>query len=123
MRLLLDEQLTPLIAVGLRERGHDVLSVHEVPGLRGTPDAVLVELMADEGRAILTNNVVDFMAIAMGMAADELEHHGILLIADATLPRSRNTTGAFVRALHAYLTAHPADDALRNRVDWLAPVD
>lgn len=119
MRLALDEQFTPLIAAGLRELGHDVISVHDRPALRGTPDAELLRLTAAEGRALLTNNVADFQPLAMMLAADGEPHAGIVLIADATIPRSRNTTGTFVRALDAYLRAHPADDALLDRVDWL----
>lgn len=122
MRLCIDELFTDLIAQQLRESGHDVIHVHERPGLSGTPDDVLVEAMAREDRAILTANVADFQQIAMRLAAEGTEHAGMLFTSDRSMPRSRNTTGAFLRALDAYLREHPADNALVNRIDWLAPI-
>ncbi len=122
MRLCIDELFTDLIARQLRDRGHDVIHVHERPGLSGAPDDVLVEVMAGERRAILTANVADFQQIAMRLAAEGAEHAGMLFTSDRSMPRSRNTTGAFLRALDAYLGEHPADDALANRIDWLAPI-
>jgi predicted nuclease of predicted toxin-antitoxin system len=120
MRLCVDELFTDLIAEQLRERGHDVIHVHERPGLSGTPDEILVEAMTHECRAILTANVADFQQIAMCLAAESREHAGMLFTSDRSMPRSRNTTGAFVRALDAYLTQHAAADALVNRIEWLA---
>ena len=120
MRLCVDELFTALIAEQLRGRGHDVIHVHERPGLSGTPDHVLVEAMARERRAILTANVADFQQIAMRLAAEGREHAGMLFTSDRSMPRSRNTTGAFFRALDAYLTQHAAADALVNRIEWLA---
>jgi hypothetical protein len=121
MRLCLDELYTPLIAARLRELGHDVVSVHDRPALLGTPDPELLKLMAAEHRAILTDNVADFMAVITGLALAGDEHYGLLLTSDASMPRSRNTVGLFVRTLDHYLRGHTADDALRNRIDWLAP--
>jgi len=122
VRLCVDELFTDLIARQLRDCGHDVVHVHERPGLSGAPDDVLVDTMAREGRAILTANVADFQPIAMRLAAEGGTHAGMLFTSDRSMPRSRNTTGAFVRALDAYLTEHPGDDALANRIDWLTPV-
>ena len=76
--------------------------------------------MARERRAILTANVADFQQIAMRLAAEGREHGGMLFTSDRSMPRSRNTTGAFFRALDAYLTQHAAADALVNRIEWLA---
>lgn len=54
MRLCLDELYTPPIAAQLRQRDHDVISVHDRPGLLGTPDRELQALMTAERRAIVT---------------------------------------------------------------------
>jgi hypothetical protein len=121
MRLCLDELYTPLIAAQLRQRDHDVISVHDRPGLLGTPDRELQDLMTAERRAIVTANVADFMILVSRLALADDHHYGLLLTSDAAMPRSRNTVGLYVRSLNRYLRAHPAEDALRDRVDWLHP--
>ena len=121
MRLCLDELYTPLIAARLRKLDHDVISVHDRSGLLGTPERDLLELMAAERRAIVTANIADFMALVSRLALEGRDHHGLLLTSDAAMPRSRNTIGLYVRTIDRYLIAHPAEDALRNRVGWLAP--
>lgn len=121
MRLCLDELYTPLIAAQLRELDHDAISVHDRSGLLGTPDRELLELMAAEGRALLTANVADFMVLVSRLALEGRDHHGVLLTSDTAMPRSRNTIGLYVRTIDRYLIAHPTEDALRNRVDWLTP--
>jgi Domain of unknown function (DUF5615) len=122
MRLCLDELYTPLIASQLRGLEHDVVSIHDRPALLGTPDRELVALMFAERRAILTENVADFMPVVSRLALAGEEHYGLLLTSDASMPRSRNTIGLFVRTLDRYLREHPSEEALRNRVDWLRPV-
>jgi hypothetical protein len=121
MRLCLDELYTPLIAAQLRELDHDAISVHDRSGLPGTSDRDLLELMVAERRAVLTANVADFMIVVSRLAVEGRDHHGLLLTSDAAMPRSRNTVGLYVRTIDRYLVAHPAEDALRNRVDWLRP--
>ena len=121
MRLCLDELYTPLIAAQLRELDHDAISVHDRSSLLGTPDRELLELMASEGRALLTANVADFMVLVSRLALEGRDHHGVLLTSDTAMPRSRNTIGLYVRTIDRYLIAHPTEDALRNRVDWLTP--
>jgi hypothetical protein len=61
------------------------------------------------------------MAITMRLAGEGIQHHGVLLTWDAAMPRSRNTVGVYVCALDEYLRAHPANEALRDRDDWLHP--
>jgi predicted nuclease of predicted toxin-antitoxin system len=62
-RLLLDEMLSPDIAVRLRRRGHDAVAVSKLPELRSTPDDELLAHAADDGRVIVTMNVGDFARI------------------------------------------------------------
>lgn len=121
MRLCLDELYTPVIAAQLRQLGHDVVSVHDRPALLGTPDAELVTLMTAERRAIATDNVADFLPVVTRLALAGDHHSGLLLTSDSSLPRSRNTIGLFVRTLDRYLHAHTAEDALRDRIEWLRP--
>jgi predicted nuclease of predicted toxin-antitoxin system len=62
LKLLLDEMYPSFIAVELRARGHDALSVHEAPG-RGTPDDELFEHARSDGRAIVTENIRDYRLV------------------------------------------------------------
>lgn len=119
MKLLLDEHFPPDIAKRLRERDHDVIAVCERPDLISAEDETLLALSAAEQRALLTNNVRDFIPIATPWAGDGRTHQGLLLVSDRTLRRSRNTIGAYVKAIDRLLRDHPADDALRDHIRWL----
>ncbi len=119
MKLLLDEQFSPELAIGLRERKHDVLAIGERPDLISTDDEALLASSTAERRALFTNNVRDFAPIATRWAGDGRPHHGLLFVSDRTLGRSRNTIGACVRALHRFMKEHPAEDALRDQIRWL----
>jgi predicted nuclease of predicted toxin-antitoxin system len=59
-RLLLDEMFSPRIATELAARGHDCLAVVADPVARMSSDADLLRRALDNGRALVTNNVVDF---------------------------------------------------------------
>jgi hypothetical protein len=120
LRLLLDEHYSARIAERLRDKEHDVVAATERPELVGLPDLELLRRMASERRAILTNNVQDFVPLLRGEAAG-LDHYGLLFASDRSLPRSRGSIGLGVRVLDKLLTAHPAEDALRNQVRWLSP--
>jgi predicted nuclease of predicted toxin-antitoxin system len=117
LRLLLDEMISPRIARHLRDRGWDVDAVKRFrPDLEGLPDHRIVRRMAAERRAVVTNNVIDFLPLhARILTADE-EHYGIIFTSDATMPRSKATILLWVEALDKFLGMHPDEDALRNRV-------
>lgn len=119
MKLLTDEHYATDIAIQLRAAGHDVLAVLELE-MTGTADEALLALAASQGRALLTNNVRDFATIAVLWARGGQDHCGLLFTSDESLPRGRRTIGLYVEVLGALLHAHPAQDALRNQVRWLA---
>jgi hypothetical protein len=123
MRVCLDELYSPKIAAELRSRGHDAISVHDRPGLVALPDAQLFDRMAAEERAIVTENAIDYVPLARALALESQSHFGLVLTSSASLRRSRNTIGRFVRALDAFLVERPADDAMRDQVAWLPPAD
>jgi predicted nuclease of predicted toxin-antitoxin system len=123
MRLCLDELYSPKIAAELRARGHDAISVHDRPALLALPDTALLDAMVADERAIVTENVGDFVPLARRLALEGRDHFGLILTSSAALPRSRNTIGRHVRALDAFLVERPADDALRNQIAWLPARD
>lgn len=119
MRLLLDEHLSPEIARQLRSRRHDVEAAAERPDLVSLPDGELFARMAAERRAIVTNNVPDYVQLFNAALRNGEEHYGLLFTDDRSMPRGRHTIGLFVRVLDELLEAHPAEDALRNQLRWL----
>lgn len=120
MRLLLDEMYAPAVAVELRARGHDVLSVHEAdPVLVGASDAEVLSTAVSAERVLVAENVRDFRPLEVGILEGGDHHHGIVYTSDRQFPRGApTTTGDLVRALDSLLHASPA---LRDRSVFLAP--
>jgi len=79
VKLYLDENLSPRIAVLLRARGIDAASAHEV-GNAGLDDRAQLRYAASEDRVIVTANIVDFVALAEEAVAANAAHGGMLLI-------------------------------------------
>ena len=59
MRLLLDEMLSPRIAVELRDRGYDATAVMETPTLRKRLDDEIFFHAQGDSRVIVTRNIQD----------------------------------------------------------------
>ncbi len=120
MRLLLDEMYSNRIAQQLRRKGHDVMSVGESEQLTGRSDVEVFAAAAAERRAIVTNNVDDYMRLFNGALEEGTDHEGLLFTSDRSLPRSRSTVGRFVRVVDKVLRENPSEDAFRNQIRWLA---
>jgi predicted nuclease of predicted toxin-antitoxin system len=82
LKLLLDENLSPTVALALRAEGHDVVHVRD-RGLLGATDRQVLERAFTEDRVLVTANVGDFIKLA---TAREL-HAGIVVISDGGLMR------------------------------------
>jgi hypothetical protein len=119
VRLLLDEHYSPAIARQLRTRGHDVVAVAERADLVSLSDDDL-RRMAQERRAIMTNNVKDFMPLANRAAQGDDDHYGLLFTSDKSMPRRSDAIGRVVDALDAFLQRHQSEDSYRNQVQWLS---
>jgi len=118
VRLLLDEHYTDAIAEQLRAAGHDAESVSE-RGLKGLADEPLLELCDRESRALLTNNVRDFIPLSRDWAAGGREHAGLIFTSDISLPRHKGTVGRYVELLSTLMLENEAERALSNQVRWL----
>jgi hypothetical protein len=104
LKLLLDEMYPSFIADDLRDRGHDVVSVHEAPG-RGTPDDEVFDRARSDGRAIVTENIRDYRPLAEALLVAGGSHAGVVFTTDKRWPRS--DPGALMAALDGLLTAMP----------------
>ncbi len=118
MKLALDHHYSTHIVIALRERGHDVIAAIE-KGWEAEEDEWLLEACTREARALVTNNVGDFVVIARLWAAQGRSHAGLIFTSDATMPRARHAIGRYVDSLEALLDANPADTAFIDRVHWL----
>lgn len=98
-RLLLDEMLSPVLAVQLGVRGLDVETVAERRDLVGAPDETVLEIAAGEGRIVVTRNIVDFVPLSQQWAAAGRQHAGVLAVATKTFPHDRSFVGAATAAL------------------------
>lgn len=119
MRLLLDEQHDPEVARQLRARGHDVNALAALAGIRGLSDVEVVDLAVSERRAIVTEDVRDFVVEHRRRLAARIHHFGIVLTSARRYPRNDASLGKLVAALDGLLRAHTADAALRDRLVWL----
>ena len=120
MRLLLDEMYSPTIAAVLRERGHDAISAAERDDLRSATDAAIFDVMQDESRAIVTNNVRDFVPLAQRALQSGATFCGIIFTSERSVPRNRASSGNLIALLEALLVAHP-EEAVPAGVIWLTP--
>ncbi len=92
IRLYIDEMIPARLARELRRRGYDVESCHDVGrGNRAIPDEDQLVYATDEGRAILTFNMVDYVPLDSAWKQAGRQHAGIVVspaIDDlGTLPR------------------------------------
>ena len=78
IRLLLDEDTPLLLAHVLRARGHDVVHAVEI-GLKSEDDEVVMDQGIAAGRAVMTHNVRDYMAMVDRLAQLGRSHCGLLL--------------------------------------------
>ena len=121
MRICLDEHYSKQIAADLRDGGHDVHSVKERAELIGLGDSELWALMQEERRALLTENVGDFMPLVRQAAETASAHWGIVFSNPGSMPRGAGTIGLFVAALDVLRRQYPGEADFRDQVRWLQP--
>ena len=118
MRLVLDHHYSTSIAIKLRERGRDAVAAME-RGWETEDDEPLLSLCHQEQRALVTNDVADFVVIARRWSLEGRRHSGLIFTSDASMPRNRRTIGRYVTALDRLLKSNPKDDAFGDRTHWL----
>jgi predicted nuclease of predicted toxin-antitoxin system len=120
VRILLDQMYSPTIAKQLRDRGHDVEAVVERPELVGLADPALFLAAQADSRALVTENVADYMSLHTDFARTGRAHHGLIFTTNAKFPRGgRRVVGALVTALDRMLSDPPALEPVDGWVCWL----
>lgn len=114
---------SPALAVELRGRSHDVVSVHD-PGRGlgvGAPDVDVLAAAQQEERALVTENIRDYRPLEIGLLADGAHHAGLVYTSNRQFPRGDpSSLGQLVRALDALLREGPD---LRDRSIFLTRAD
>jgi hypothetical protein len=116
VKVYLDEMISPDVAAGLRDRGHDAVSAAEC-GMLGASDAAQLARAIHERRALVTYNVRDFVLLARAAVTAGREHWGLVPISDRHLPPS--DVGGLIGSLAAFQRHHTAAGALRNGMAFL----
>jgi hypothetical protein len=119
VRAILDEQLSPQIAVLLRQTGYDVDAVADRADLAGRSDRIIFEVACSEGRAVVTNNIKDFRPLAAEWLAQGRVHAGLILL-PSTRIRTRGAIAAVAGAIENVLRDHP--DGLSGSERWIGPL-
>ena len=110
IKLYLDEDVNPLLAKDLRQRGYDALATSEA-GNVGLSDREQFDFARGQGRAFLTHNRDDFLQIAREYAINQTAHYGILYVPQA--PYSQ----LLQRVLHSLAGA--TEDVIRDTFIWI----
>ena len=110
IRLLLDEDVRPILAEILRHRGYDVIHVLELERT-GKTDAEQLDHAVSQRRAILTHNIRDFIMLDRQYRESGKEHFGILLSEQVTMRD-------LLRRTLRFLGQRAAED-VKNTVFWL----
>jgi Domain of unknown function (DUF5615) len=119
VKALLDEQLSPQIAVLLGQVGLDVEAVADRPDLAGRSDMVIFEVARREDRAVMTNNIKDFRPLAAQWLAQGRVHGGLILLPSART-RTRAATTMLADRIASILRDNP--DGLASSERWISPL-
>jgi hypothetical protein len=107
------------IAEQLRRRGHDAIAITERSELRSLTDPDVFTVAQQERRAVMTENIADFVPLADHADQHNQPHHGLVLVDPTKYQRgSPRTIGRIVSALDVLLAEHPAQEATSAR-PWL----
>ena len=110
MKAVLDEHLSPQLAVMMRERGHEWSPYATGTGL-GDRRASF-QAAAIDGRALVTADVGDFRQIGAERIVAGRDHPGLILLASSR-SASRDALGSVAESINAIMGVHP--DGIANR--------
>ena len=113
------KRFSPKVAAQLRQRRHDVLAARADAELCGLTDAGLLAHATAQRRALVTENVADFVELRRAAVITGRRHYGTDFTSSRRFPPITRAIGRLVLALDALLYANPRECALVNQVWWL----
>ncbi|MGI9032481.1 MAG: DUF5615 family PIN-like protein [Acidimicrobiales bacterium] len=105
MRWLIDEML-PRAAELLNQRGHDVVSVHDV-GLTGAADSDVFDLAVADQRLVVTENFADYSLLLTQHLSNDQPCVPVVFIHKPRSPRGGALAGHLTARLDAWAAANP----------------
>jgi Domain of unknown function (DUF5615) len=116
LKLLLDEHLSPVVAIELRRLGYDAICVAEVPQLRGLDDAPLIRWATADERVLVSADRATMPSAAEVVRGDG-GHAGVVIVSPDRYSLSKRNPGPLIAVLArvAGSTGHDHHD----RVTWL----
>jgi predicted nuclease of predicted toxin-antitoxin system len=110
LTFFLDEDISYRVAEGLRQRGIDTVSVHEVGRAnQALTDEEQLRFAADQGRVLVTYNRADYQALDSQWRLTGQVHAGIVWCNERSIPR--RAMGDLIRAIETLSEDH---DGLEN---------
>lgn len=111
---------SPDIAQQLVRHGYDALAASGSVSLGRIPDIELFEAAQVWQRAVVTENVPDFLLLDSLYRQQRRAHYGLILTTDHRFSRSSlRSLGQLVLALDAFLRSQPAEPRADSFVRWL----
>jgi len=107
------------LARALRERGTDAEGVDERGPLRGLADEELLVVAAREGRALVSENVADFMRLYGEWGVVGRRHAGVVIALSSRFSRTPAGYEVLVDSLVELSAQHREDEALADAVHFL----
>jgi predicted nuclease of predicted toxin-antitoxin system len=113
MKLYTDEDVNPIIATHLRRNGYDALSAHDAGRAnQRIPDDEQLEYATQQGRAIFTFNVADYIELDIQWKAESKVHCGIIV------SKRIENIGELIRSLKHHIDTVPLE-VQNNLLLWL----
>ena len=111
LAFLLDEDVSPRVAEGLRKRGVEAISVHEAgrANSRASDEDQLI-FATSAGRVLVTYNRADYQVLDATWRLRGRTHAGILWCAERSIPR--RAIGDLIRAIEAFASQHDSVDGI-----------
>ena len=107
------------LALALRDRDLDAEAVDERPPLRGLADEELLALAAGERRALVSENVADFMRLYGEWGGSGRNHAGIVIALSGRFSRTPAGHEALVAALVELCSQRSGREGLADAVHFL----
>lgn len=116
---MLDEMYPARLSRELRDRGSDAEGVDERGPLRGLADEELLVIAAREGRALVSENVADFMRLYGEWGAAGRGHGGIVIALSSRFSRTPAGNEVLVDALAELCAQRSGGESLADAVHFL----
>lgn len=111
LAFLLDEDVSYRVAEGLRQRGVDAVSVHEMGRANSrVSDEDQLTFATSAGRVLVTYNRADYQVLDAMWRMKGRTHAGILWCAERSIPR--RAIGDLIRAIEAFADQHDSIDGI-----------